>query len=185
LDAGSNTGHFSLRAARAGASVVAIDFDSVVAGRLWRQARSERLDVLPLVVNLARPTPATGWRNRECAAFLERAAGAFDAVFMLALLHHLLVTERIPLGEVIDLAAELTTDLAVVEWVGKEDPMFRRLVRGRDLLYEHLTREAFEAVARTRFDMAGCEQIAGSNRWLYLLRKRSASGSVARPAQGV
>src|SRR5208283_219503 len=118
LDAGSNTGQFSLQAARTGASVVAIDSDSVVVGQLWRKVHAERLDILPLVINLARPSPALGWRNGECPAFLDRAKGAFDMVFFLALLHHLFISERIPLIEIINLAAELTTDVAVVEFVG-------------------------------------------------------------------
>ncbi len=68
LDVGCNTGHFSAIAARAGASVVAIDYDPVVVGEVWRQAHVENLDILPLVVNLARPTPAVGWRNAEGAS---------------------------------------------------------------------------------------------------------------------
>ena len=69
-----------------------------VAGRVWRRAEAERLDILPLVVNLARPSPATGWRNAECPSFLARAEGHADLVLMLAVLHHLLVTERVPLA---------------------------------------------------------------------------------------
>src|SRR5262249_42853336 len=65
LDIGANEGRYSLLAAAQGCPVVAIDFDPVVAGTIWRKAHAEKLDVLPLVVDLARPTPATGWRNRE------------------------------------------------------------------------------------------------------------------------
>src|SRR5437867_9936137 len=73
LDVGANTGHFSLLAAEAGAQVVAIDSDAACAGALWRQASARNLNILPLVVDLARPTPALGWRNGECASFLQRA----------------------------------------------------------------------------------------------------------------
>jgi SAM-dependent methyltransferase len=172
LDAGANEGEFSLLAARAGASVVAIDNDAAVVGSLWRKASHEQLDVLPLVIDFARPTPASGWRNRERDSFLDRARGKFDLVMMLALLHHLLVTERLPLDDVLALASEISTDYVLVEFVGPEDPMFRRLLRGRDTLYSHLTRERFEASARRRFELARSAQIQGLNRWLYLLRRR-------------
>jgi predicted RNA methylase len=66
LDIGCNTGHFSALAARRGASVVAIDSDPVVVGQVWRMATREKLDILPLVINIARPSPSVGWRNREC-----------------------------------------------------------------------------------------------------------------------
>src|SRR5207249_3979296 len=109
--------------------------DPAVVGATWRRARAEQLDLLPLVVDLAQPTPATGWDNREWPGFLERARGQFDAVLMLAVLHHLLVTERVPLPAILALAAALTRDLAIIEFVAPEDPMFRRLARGREGLH--------------------------------------------------
>lgn len=171
LDVGCNTGHFSRLAAQTGASVVAIDQDPAVVGTLWRNAAQARLDILPLVVNLARPTPALGWRNEECPSFLARAHGAFDALLMLAVVHHLLVTEQIPLAAIIKLAAELTTDLLIVEYVPPGDPLFRRLVRGREELYEGLTRAVFEATVLRWFDVVRVERLDETNRWLYLLRR--------------
>ncbi len=172
LDAGANTGHFSELAARAGSSVVAIDSDTAAVGRLWRRASEKQLDILPLVVDLCRPTPALGWRNRESASFLDRASGHFDLLLMLAVVHHMLVTERVPLEEILDLAASLTTDLLLLEFVEPSDPMFRRLVRGRDALYAHLTTAYFES-ACTRFQILRKHPIPESSRTLYLLRRKT------------
>ncbi len=174
LDVGCNTGRFSALAATKGARVVAIDADAVAVGECWRRARSEELDILPLVVNLARPSPGLGWRNRECAPFLERVRGKFDALLMLAVLHHVMVSEGIPLEEVLELACDLTTDLLVLEYVNPTDKMFRRIARGRDYLYTGLTREGFEAACRKRFHLVRAEQVPGADRWLYCLRKRNA-----------
>ena len=127
---------------------------------------------MPLVVNLARPTASTGWRNRECPSFLERARGNFDVVFMLAVIHHMLVTERVPLDDILKLAAELTNDLLVVEFVTPEDAMFKRLVRGREELHQGLTHEVFEAACRCHFDIVRSQHLEGATRWLYALRKR-------------
>ncbi|HSE96917.1 MAG TPA: class I SAM-dependent methyltransferase [Blastocatellia bacterium] len=172
LDVGCNTGHFSIVAARRGASVVAIDYDPVVVGSVWRQTRREGLDVLPLVVDLSRPSPGIGWLNRECPSFLERAGGGFDAVLMLAIIHHLLVTERIPLAEILGLVAHLTRRLAVIEFISPEDSMFRRLARGRDHLFEGLTKGSFETACQSHFEIVRSERIEQSSRWLYVLRKR-------------
>ena len=171
LDVGSNTGHFSRLAAKTGARVVAIDYDSCCTGSLWRQARQENLNILPLVVNLARPTPAVGWRNDECSSFLDRAEGAFDTVLMLAVVHHLLVTERVPLPELAELIERLTTDWAVIEYVPPDDPMFRRIVRGREHLHVGLTASSFEAAFASRFSLSRREPIPNSGRILYLFRK--------------
>src|SRR5712692_8026377 len=174
LDVGCNTGQFSIMAARAGASVVAIDYDSVVVGEVWRQAKAEDLDILPLVVNLARPSPSIGWRNRERSSFLDRARGQFDAVVMLGVLHHLLVSEQIPLPQIIELAAELTTDLLAIEFVAPDDPMFRCIARGRDHLFTSLTKEFFEETCSKHFDPVRCERLDQTNRWLYLMRRKEA-----------
>jgi SAM-dependent methyltransferase len=172
LDAGANTGHFSVLAAQTGAAVVAIDLDPVCIGEIWRREREKKSNILPLVVNLARPTPALGWHNRESLSFLDRAAGAFDGVLMLALLHHLLVTERIPLGAILELAVELTTNLLVIEFVAPQDAMFQRLTRGRGHLHAALDEKAFEQACAAHFEIVRSLALPGTQRTMYCLKKR-------------
>lgn len=175
LDVGANEGRFSALAANSGARVVAIDSDPAVIGEIWRVAAAGKLDILPLVVDLARPTPAAGWKNQERESFLDRARGGFDMLFMLAVIHHMLVTERVPLEEILDLAAEITRDYALIEFIAPEDPMFQRIVRGRGTLYSHLTRDRFEAAAKPRFELVRSVRIGELHRWLYLFRRRRAT----------
>ncbi|MBI5281745.1 MAG: class I SAM-dependent methyltransferase [Candidatus Solibacter usitatus] len=172
LDVGCNNGHFSAMAARGGAEVVALDYDPVVVGGVWRMAVAQGLNILPLVVNLTRPSPAVGWRNGECRSFLGRAAGYFDMVTMLAVIHHMIVTERVPLASVLEQAAELTTRRLVIEYVDPKDSMFRRLVRGREALHEGLTEEVFERAAEERFHVEEKAHIPGGERTMYRLRRK-------------
>jgi SAM-dependent methyltransferase len=184
LDVGANEGRFSLLAARRGAQVVAIDSDPTVTGSIWRrvsgEASTENLTVLPLVVDFTRPTPAVGWRNQECASFLERAGlerseKKFDLVMFLAVAHHILVTERIPLEDLLAVADEVSRDYVLIEFVAPGDPMFQRIVRGRDELYAHFSPAWFEAAASARFELVRSEKIDGLHRWLYLFRRRRAT----------
>jgi SAM-dependent methyltransferase len=177
LDVGCNTGFFSRLAANNGASVVSVDYDPIVVGELWVNARRDRLDILPLVVDLTRPTPGVGWRNQECPSFLDRARGNFDAVLMLAVIHHMLVSERIPLQEILKLASELTTDLLIIEFVAPTDKMFRLLTRGRQELHKDLTVEVFETSARQYFEIGRSQRLGESDRWIYLLRRKGTSAS--------
>jgi SAM-dependent methyltransferase len=172
LDAGANIGHFSALAAQAGAEVVAVDLDPVCVGAIWRRAREQNLNILPLVVNLARPSPALGWRNGECPSFLDRATGAFDSVLMLALVHHLLVTERIPLEEILRLAAELTNSLLIIEFIAPEDRMFQRLTRGRAHLHAALDVTVFEKVSATHFEIVKSLALPDTQRRLYCLKRK-------------
>jgi SAM-dependent methyltransferase len=172
LDVGANDGHVARAAARAGVMVVAIDRDERVVGAAFDAAKRDGLPVLPLVVDLVNPPGPTGWRNRECASFLDRAAGKFDVVLFLAVIHHLMVAGGVPLEDIVALAAELTRDAAVIELVPRDDPMFRQLLRGRDASYDWFTTEAFEDTCRRFFRIERSLPLGSTGRRLYLLRKQ-------------
>jgi SAM-dependent methyltransferase len=171
LDVGCNTGHFSKLAARSSAAVVAIDHDPAAVGALWTSASAGGLAILPLVVDIARPTAALGWANTECPSFLDRARGRFDCVLMLALTHHLVVNERVPLDRIFELAAQLTRGLLVIEYVDPSDPQFRRIARGRDALHRDLTQSSFESAARRRFQVADSIAVTRT-RVIYTLEQK-------------
>jgi SAM-dependent methyltransferase len=170
LDIGCNSGRFSRLAARNGARVVAIDRDADAVGALWQSASEASLCILTLALDIGRPPGACGWRSGECTAFLDRARGRFDCVLMLALIHHLLVNERVPLEAIFELASELTTRLAIVEYIDPADPLFRRITRGRDALHRDVTRENFEAAACRWFHILDANDISPTRR-IYILRR--------------
>lgn len=139
LDIGANTGTYSLLAAEAGARVVGLDNDAGAVERLWRAAGDRKLPIAALLANIARPTPAAGWRNREQLSLLDRLNGNFDFVLMLAVIHHLILREQVPLARIAELCAMLTRRWLLVEWVPPSDPMYQEWLRGRDELYGHLS----------------------------------------------
>lgn len=141
LDIGANTGRYSQIAAEAGARVVALDSDAAALERLREMAARERLPITALVANIARPTPAAGWRNREHLSLLDRLTGKFDLVLMLAVIHHLILRDQLPLEHIAELAASLTRRWLLVEWVPPSDPMYQEWLRGRDDLYGNLSEE--------------------------------------------
>ena len=151
LDVGSNSGTYSRLAAQAGAEVVAIDTDLDTVDRLAASLEGTGTKILPLRVDLARPTPAAGWENRETASFLSRATGHFDAVMMLAVIHHLLLSSQIPMERIAALCATLTTRHLIIEWVPPTDVKFQELVRGREAIYGHITESAFREAFRRSF----------------------------------
>ena len=73
-DLGANTGRYSRIAADAGKRVLAWDIDPAAAERNYRAVRKEgRGDILPLILDLANPSPGIGWGGRERRSLLERA----------------------------------------------------------------------------------------------------------------
>jgi SAM-dependent methyltransferase len=170
LDIGANTGEFSALAAGLGAEVVALERDIATADRLFRMAVQRNLSIQTICADIARPTPAVGWENTESVALLPRLAGQFDLVLMLAVIHHLLLMEQIPLPAILDLCHRLTRHHMIVEWVPVADPMYQSLMRGRDSLYGSLSEADLLAAVAGRFSVL--DRLALDNgRILFLLGK--------------
>ncbi len=170
LDVGCNIGVYSRIAADTGAAVVAIDTDSEVLDRLCRQLKGSGKDILPLCIDLAYPTPATGWDNREGASFLSRCEGHFDTVMMLAVIHHLLLSAQIPMEHIAALVSRIANRNLILEWVPPTDPKYIEVLRGREAIYEHITEDALRAAFAPHFNVAK-EALLGNGRILFWMVK--------------
>jgi hypothetical protein len=164
-DLGSNDGRFA-RALDAEA-VVAIDGDERVVGELYSQLRDEgSRAILPLVVDLADPSPGLGWRGVERRRLEQR--GRPDLVLCLALVHHLAIGRNVPFGELVSWLRGLGPRV-VVEFADRDDPMVTRLLAAkRTETHEGYGRDAFEAALAERFDVERREELGSGTRTLYL-----------------
>lgn len=171
LDVGCNTGVYSRLAAETGAEVVSIDTDLQAVDKLATHLKDTGLNILPLHVDLAQPTPATGWDNRETRSFLNRATGHFDMVMMLAVIHHLLLASQVPLDQIAELSAHLTKQHLIIEWVPPTDQKFQELLRGRDAIYAHLTESTFRQAFARYFSIVRETTLANGRILFFLSRK--------------
>ena len=169
-DLGGNLGRFSQIATALGAYAVCCDLDPAVVDAAYRRGRAEgRRDLLPLVVDLANPSPGLGWESREREALESR--GPADALLALALVHHLAITRNVPLERIAHWLACLGRD-AIVEFVPKQDPQVSRLLRSRQDVFDRYSREGFEAAFGERFRLGSVEPLPDSGRILYLWHSR-------------
>jgi ribosomal protein L11 methylase PrmA len=169
-DLGANTGRYSRVAADAGKRVLAFDIDPAAAERNYRQIHSEgRGDILPLILDVANPSPGIGWAGQERRSLLDRADP--DVILALALVHHVAISRNVPLPMLLGLFADMAP-FAVVEFVPKEDPMVRRLLATREDVFPQYTLDGFRAAATERFEIVREQQIEDSPRVLFLLRRR-------------
>jgi SAM-dependent methyltransferase len=171
LDIGANSGEYSILAAELGYKVVAADFDLGALEILHDRQKSSAYPISPIVFNLARPTPAIGWRNREIESFLQRAEQSFDVCMLLGIIHHLIVSERIPLNELIELLFELKFRHLVVEWINTWDARFREISVTHGEIYAELTESNFESDVSKMFSIERKLNIHGGSRTLYLLQR--------------
>jgi 2-polyprenyl-3-methyl-5-hydroxy-6-metoxy-1,4-benzoquinol methylase len=171
INLGCNLGKFDLIAADHGIEVIALDLDLASIDTVYQRARERHARIIPLRIDLAAPSPAIGWKNRERRSFLERAC-RFDCVMALAVVHHLLITNRIPLDEIVDLIARLSARHVVLELVDRTDSMFQRLARGNQDLYADLTIEAQERAFAARFRIVERCDLEDIPRTLYVMEKQ-------------
>lgn len=172
-DAGANTGRYSAIAAEAGYDVLALDVDWAAVERHYLALKeSGERRIMPLLADLADPSPAIGWANRERASLLERANA--DAVIALALVHHLAIGRNVPLSMVSEILARLAPNL-VVEWVPKEDPMVKRLLATREDIFPDYTIDGFRAAFRGDFEIVEEAAVEDSSRVIFRMARSARS----------
>jgi hypothetical protein len=170
-DLGCNTGVFSRLAAENARTVVAMDADQLVIERFYQSLKSqEQTTILPLVNNLADPSPNLGWRGLERKTLPER--GKPELTLCLALIHHIVITANVPLKEFIDWLASVTQEL-VIEFVTRDDPMVCTLLRNKRDLYSDYHTAYFEQCLSAAFTIIRQETLAAGARKLYYGRVKT------------
>ena len=165
-DLGCNDGRYSRIASEGSAYTVALDADRGVVDRLYLALRHEGArTILPLVGDVADPSPGLGWRGQERLTLLER--GRPDMILALALIHHLVIGRTIPLRELVGWLADIGSEL-VVEFPHRDDVMVKRLLtRKHEGAHPDYTRSDFEDVLRSRFEVMRSVELPSRTRTLY------------------
>ncbi|MFT5788735.1 MAG: hypothetical protein ACI8SJ_000842 [Shewanella sp.] len=180
-DLGANSGQFSRLARQFSRQVVSFDIDELAVEQNYLRVKQEGdKTILPVVQDLFNPSPAIGWGNHERDSFVER--GRFEVVIALALIHHLAISNNVPLIKIIALLHALVTDWLIIEFVPKEDSQVQRLLATREDIFPNYHEQGFEEALKGRFDIMRKDRLPHSSRVLYCLKRESASNrSVSRP----
>jgi hypothetical protein len=167
-DLGANNGVFSRVVSAAGSFVVSFDIDPAAVEQNYRQAKSEKAaNLLPLLLDLTNPSPALGWANRERDSFGLR--GPANMVLALAVVHHLAISNNVPLPQLADFFAE-TGEWLVIEFVPKSDSQAQKLLASREDIFPNYTRAGFEEAFKKRFKIHNAVDVRESERVLYLMQ---------------
>lgn len=170
LDIGANTGEYSRIAADHGARVVAVDSD--VAAVEWHFRAIDdavRRRVLPLVIDIANPSPGLGWAGQERLSFLDRAE--VDLVVLLAVVHHLRVSGGIPFERQAQLLAQIGRS-ALVEWVPWDDTQVRRITSLPAGSFPDYTLDSFRQAFDRYFGTRWYRPVADTGRIMFLFDSR-------------
>jgi len=170
-DLGANTGQFSRLAADRGIPTVAFDKDPGAVERNYLECRTRReAHLLPLIQDLTNPSPGTGWSNQERMSLPDRAPA--DAILALALIHHLVISNNVPMERLARWLSEICHWL-VIEFVPKSDTQVQRLLANREDIFENYRIDYFERVFQRWFRLAVSEKLRNSERRIYLLEVKT------------
>ena len=170
-DLGANTGRFSRIAAETGAYVCAFDVDPAAVEQHVRAGRAaDERRVLPLLQDLTNPSPGLGWAGSERASLAQR--GPADVVLALALVHHLALSNNVPLSQLCGYLASLGRRV-VLEFVPKTDSQVKRLLATREDVFPGYTLPGLLDAAAPYFTTLAQEPIPGTERTLLLLERRA------------
>ena len=166
MEIGCNDGIFSTTALDAGAKLaIGFDFDHPGLNRAFARATKEKLNFLPLYMDLANPSPGQGFAGTERPDLSQRL-GKVDLVLALAVVHHLAIGKNIPLGRGIEYIASLGKS-ALIEFVPKSDDMVQRMLAVREDIFDDYTRDMFVAAIEKHMKIESNKTLTASGREIF------------------
>ncbi len=122
--------------------MISFDIDPAAVEKNYLECiAKEEEKILPLLIDLTNPSPGIGWENREIMSLLER--GPVEMVLALALIHHLAISNNLPLNRIASFLCGICSWL-VIEFVPKNDSQVQRLLATREDIFHSYTQKTFE-----------------------------------------
>lgn len=166
-DLGANTGLYSRICVQKGVFTVSLDRDPLCVEMSYEESKRQgENNILPLLIDLANPSPAIGWMHQERFSLVER--GSTDMIIVLALLHHLAISNNLPLEKIADFFRRCCK-WSVVEFVPKEDPQVQKLLHIREDIFPDYCQAQFEKTFSRFFKIVESIKLDDSLRTMYLL----------------
>ncbi len=170
-DLGANDGMFSRIASEKGIYALSFDIDYSAVEKNYVRSRSHgEKNILPLLLDLANPSPGIGWENSERMSIIQR--GPADTVFAFALVHHLAISNNLPLEKIAHFLCQCCTNL-IIEFVPKSDSQVQRLLATREDIFTDYSQQHFEIEFSKYFHIRSQEPIRDSKRIMYLMKKKA------------
>lgn len=169
-DLGANNGLFSRLASNNKIPTIAFDIDTACVELNYREIlKNKEKCLLPLLLDLTNPSPGIGWQNEERDSLIGR--GPAETVLALALIHHLVISNNVPLNRIAEFFSKICHSL-IIEFVPKSDSQVQKLLKNRKDIFNKYDEEHFERAFSFYFTIENKERIRSSKRILFFMKKR-------------
>lgn len=168
-DLGANTGIFSRLASDQGINTISFDIDPLAVEKNYLESlKNNEQNILPLILDLTNPSSNIGWNNDERISFLQR--GPADLVFALALVHHLAISNNVPLYKIAEFFSTISKFL-IIEFIPKSDSQVKRLLTTREDIFKNYDEQNFEKEFSKFFKITSSQKLVESERTIYIMEK--------------
>lgn len=176
IDVGGNDGTFARTVIDDVPHVIVTDIDSNAVDQNYRRARDkEEENMLTFVSDVLQPSPGIGFNNTERKSLIERLIHyAPDVTMALALIHHITLSGNVPFEKSAEFFSKFSRHL-IIEFPKREDSWVESLlVRKREFInhFDFYNTAEFEKGFSKYFEIVQKEQIPGTQRILYLLKRK-------------
>jgi hypothetical protein len=170
-DMGANTGVFSRLASTKGINTISYDIDPLAVEKNYlSSSQNSEQNILPLILDLTNPSSGIGWNHDERMSIIQR--GPADMVFALALVHHLAISNNVPLNKLAEFFSQISKFL-IIEFVPKSDSQVKRLLLTRDDIFENYDKKFFEIEFSKFFKIINSKKILDSERTIYIMENEN------------
>mgnify|MGYP003985860291 FL=1 len=169
-DMGANTGVFSRLASTKGINTISYDIDPLAVEKNYLlSSQNSEQNILPLILDLTNPSSGIGWNHNERMSIIQR--GPADMVFALALVHHLAISNNVPLNKLAEFFSQISKFL-IIEFVPKSDSQVKRLLLTREDIFENYDEKNFEIEFSKFFKIINSKKILDSERTIYIMENK-------------
>lgn len=169
-DIGCNSGEFSMLSLHAGAKhVVGLELDHGALATAYAHSKEKQAAFLPLYTNLSNPSGNIGWAQAERFGINQRANA--DFLLSLAVIHHIVIGNNVPLAEAIRYLLSLAPE-GIIEWVPKTDRQIQRMLLNREDIFHDYDEDRFTQYLSELADITDTRQITTEGRKLFLYQRK-------------
>jgi hypothetical protein len=167
-DFGGNTGIMSRAVQEHAERIICFDIDAAAVEKNYLLVKKNKeTKILPLVMDFTNPSSGTGFASQERYSLHSR--GKADLGLALALVHHLAISNNIPLGHIAKYLSLLCHYL-IIEFIPKEDSQVQRLLLSRDDVFSEYSYNDFIREFARYFEIMSQRKIVDSERTLFLMK---------------
>jgi|688.fasta_scaffold235704_2 ribosomal protein L11 methylase PrmA len=163
VDLGCNTGHYSEIAINNGCNfMLGLDNDLGALDIASQRVFEKKINFLPIYYDIANPTPSIGFDLKERKSLDQRLKN-FDFAICFALLHHIAISNNIPLLKFLNWLIKFFPK-GLVEFIPIDDPMVVNILRNRNDQFQDYKIEFIEKFLKEKSKKFKIDQITNSKR---------------------